>query len=131
MAGGRPCLCNNKITGQILTTNLEANMSATTKIHVTACDNELYILATNPTPGMGTIELCHIMSGFNSPIDYAIFPQSVLPKGTYTLIMVGINWGGPQAFKVILTTNGVNTEYTAPTSTTVGANWTKSVQITV
>jgi hypothetical protein len=73
----------------------------------------------------------HIKSGANNPVEYAVVPQSVLPAGAYTLILVGINWGGPQRFTVILTTGGVDTVYTAPASTAVGANWTIAVPITV
>ncbi len=103
-------------------------MATTTKIHVTACDNELYILASTPH---GSSEICHLKSGFNNPVEYVVIPQSILAVGAYTLIMVGINWGGPQAFKVILTTGGVDTPHTAPASTAVGANWTVAVPITV
>lgn len=103
-------------------------MATTTKIHVTATDNELYLLASTPR---GSSEICHIKSGFNNPVNYTVVPQSILPNGDYTLIMVGINWGGPQAFKVILTTGGVDTAHTAPAGTAVGAKWTEAVPITV
>jgi hypothetical protein len=103
-------------------------MATTTKIHVTACDNELYLIASTPA---GSSEICHITSGYNNPVEYTVVPQSILPKGQYTMIMVGVNWGGPQAFKVILTTGGVDTPYTAPQNTNVGANWTVAVPITV
>jgi chemotaxis response regulator CheB len=103
-------------------------MATTTKIRVTACDNELYILASNP---FGTSQLCHLKSGQNKPVDYTIFPQSILPQGAYTLILVGINWGGPQAFKVIVTTGGTDTPYTAPGGSNVGATWTVAVPMTL
>jgi hypothetical protein len=104
-------------------------MATTTKIHVTAVDNELYILVSQqPTTSS---EICHIKSGYNKPVDYTIIPQSILPSGNYTLIMVGINWGGPQAFKITLTTGGIDTVYTAPQNSAVGANWTVAVPITV
>jgi len=103
-------------------------MATTTKIHVTACDNELYILASTPA---GSSEVCHLKSGYNNPVEYVVVPQSILPAGAYTLIMVGINWGGPQAFKVTLTTGGVDTAHTAPTTGPIGANWTVAVPITV
>jgi hypothetical protein len=106
-------------------------MSTTTKIHVTATDNELYILAATSSAPWFSSEICHIKSGYNNPVEYTVVPQSILPNGAYTLIMVGINWGGPQAFKVTLTTGGVDTAYTAPASTAVGANWTVAVPITV
>lgn len=104
-------------------------MATTTKIHVTATDNELYILAVSPSGG--TSEICHIKSGFGNAVEYVVIPQSILGRGQYTLIMVGINWGGPQAFTVILTTGGVDTSFTAPASSTIGANWTVAVPITV
>ena len=103
-------------------------MATTTKIHVTATDNELYIIATTPA---GSSEIGHIVSGYNNPVEYTVVPQSVLPKGTYTLVLVGINWGGPQAFKVTLTTGGVDTVYAAPANSAVGANWTVAIPITV
>ncbi len=103
-------------------------MPTTTKIQVTATDNELYLLASTPA---GSSEICHIKSGYNNPVSYTVVPQSILPAGAYTLIMVGINWGGPQAFKVTLTTGGVATNYTAPPSSAVGATWTVAVPITV
>ncbi|MDT5062567.1 MAG: hypothetical protein QOH63_3026 [Acidobacteriota bacterium] len=105
-------------------------MATTTKIHVTATDNELYILASTPS---GSSEICHIKSGFNNPVEYVVVPQSILPSGAYTLTMVGINWGGPHQFTIILTTGGTNTTITSgpPTNAPAGANWTKSVPINV
>ena len=103
-------------------------MATTTKIHVTATDNELYILASTPA---GSSEIVHIKSGYNNPVEYVVIPQSILANGSYTLIMVGINWGGPQAFKVTLTTGGVDTAYAAPAGSAVGATWTVAVPITV
>ena len=103
-------------------------MPTTTLIHVTATDNELYILASTPS---GSSELCHLKSGFGDPVEYRVNPHSILAPGAYTLVMIGINWGGPQAFKVTLTTGGVNTTFTAPAGTAVGAHWTVAVPITV
>ena len=108
-------------------------MPTTTKIAVTACDNELYLIAlptTTPT-NFGGSEIAHITSGFNNPVKYSVIPQSIVSAGSYTLVMVGINWGGPQAFTVVLTTGGVDTTFTAPAGTSIGANWTQAVQITV
>jgi hypothetical protein len=105
-------------------------MATTTKIHVTATDNELYIIASTPA---GTSEICHIKSGFHNPVEYVVIPQSILPPGPYTLIFVGINWSGPQQFTVILTTGGTDTTFTSgpPTTAPIGANWTKVVPINV
>jgi hypothetical protein len=108
-------------------------MPTTTKISVTACDNELYLIAlptTTPT-NFGGPQIAHITSGFNNPVQYSVIPQSILSAGTYTLVMIGINWGGPQAFTVVLTTGGVDTTYTAPAGTSIGANWTLAVPMTV
>lgn len=101
---------------------------ATTEIHVTDCDNELYIIASQPA---GSSELLHLKSGYNNPVAVSFNPQSILPSGKYTLIMVGINWGGPQAFNVIVTSNGANQNYTAPAGSTVGATWTVAVPMTI
>jgi hypothetical protein len=81
-------------------------MATTTLIHVTRTDNELYIVAV-PAGGVGSFEICHITSGFNNPVEYRVIPQSILPAGQYTLVLIGINWGGPQGFSVTLTTGGV------------------------
>lgn len=108
-------------------------MPTTTKITVTACDNELYLIAlpsTTPTNFAGS-EIVHITSGFSNPVNYSVIPQSILSAGSYTLVMIGINWGGPQAFTVVLTTGGVDTTYTAPAGSSIGANWTLAVPMTV
>ncbi|HWF88655.1 MAG TPA: hypothetical protein VN659_07455 [Pyrinomonadaceae bacterium] len=108
-------------------------MPTTTNITVTACDNELYLIAlptTSPT-NFGGSEIAHITSGFNNPVEYSVTPQSILSAGQYTLVMVGINWGGPQAFTVKLTTGGVVNTYTAPAGTNIGATWTQAIPMTV
>lgn len=108
-------------------------MATTTKISVTACDNELYLIAlpsASPANFAGS-QIVHIVSGFNNPVQYSVIPQSILSAGNYTLVMIGINWGGPQAFTVVLTTGGVDTTYTAPAGTSIGANWTLAVPMTV
>jgi hypothetical protein len=109
------------------------DMATTTKIAVTACDNELYLIAlpTSSPTDFGGSEIAHISSGFNNPVNYSVIPQSILAAGQYTLVMVGINWGGPQAFTVVLTSGGVDTTYTAPSGTSIGANWTLAVPMTV
>jgi hypothetical protein len=101
----------------------------TTKIAVTQTDNELYIIASTPA---GSSEIGHIKSGYNNPVSYIVVPQSVLSTGAYTLILVGINWGGPSAFQVTLThSSGPNTVLTAATNLPVGATWTQAVAINV
>jgi hypothetical protein len=105
-------------------------MATTTLIHVTATDNELYIIASTPA---GTSEICHIKSGFHNPVEYKVIPQSILPPGAYTLIIIGINWSGPQQFTVALTTGGVVNTITSgpPTTAPIGANFTRVVTMIV
>ena len=107
-----------------------AALAPTSEIRVSATDNELYILAIAAS-GLVSSELCHIKSGFDVPVSYVFVPQSILPAGQYTLVLIGINWGGPQAFGVTLTTGGVDTLYAAPASSAVGANWTVAIPIKV
>jgi hypothetical protein len=94
----------------------------TTLIEVTACDNELYVIASTAA---FSSELLHIKSGYGDPVSYKVKPQSILAAGSYSLIFVGINWGGPSAFKVTLTqSSGAPIVLTAPTNLPVGATWT-------
>src|SRR5262245_10453338 len=108
-------------------------MATTTNISVTACDNELYLIAlpqSSPTNFAGS-EIVHIMSGFNDPVNYSVRPQAILPAGQYTLVIVGINWGGPQKFTVTLTIGGAPVVFNAPAGTAIGANWTVATPMTV
>jgi hypothetical protein len=88
-------------------------------INVTACDNELIILAYQES---ASYELCRILSGnFNTVAvtlniqegQYVDYPtingvnnpinetKSVtIPAGEYQLLLLGIDWGGPAAFTV-------------------------------
>ena len=75
-------------------------MSKIVKIQATACDNEMFVIASTPA---GSSELFHIKSGYNNPVNYVVIPQSILAAGAYTLTVIGLNWGGPSAFTVILT----------------------------
>lgn len=111
---------------------------STTLIHVTKTDNELYILAIQEGAqkgapgGLYSSELFHIKSGYGDPVDYSFRPGACLAPGTYTLVMIGINWGGPQAFEVTLTTNGVQQTYSSPAGNTApGTVWSEAVNITV
>jgi hypothetical protein len=108
----------------------EVIMATTTNIDITAVDNELYVIAV-PDNARESSEICHLKSGFGDPVSYAVRPQTILGEGRYTLVLVGINWGGPQAFTVTLTTGGVRQTYTAPGGTTVGAIWTEAISIIV
>lgn len=103
-------------------------MAKTTKIAVSASDNELMIIATTPA---GTSEICHITSGAGNPVSYQVIPQSILPPGNYSLTMIGINWGGPSAFNVTLTTGGVAQNFASAPNTSVGVVWTVTVPMQV
>jgi hypothetical protein len=103
-------------------------MAKTTKIDVSACDNELHIIATTPS---GTSEVCHITTGSGDPVSYKVVPQSILPAGKYSLTMVGINWGGPSNFKVALTTGGVVQNFASAPNQAVGVVWSVTVPIEV
>lgn len=96
-----------------------------TAIKVSACDNELYIVAST---GAGTSEILHITSGFNDPVNYAVNLGSILPPGKYDLTMVGINWGGPANFAV--TVGATPFTFNNPNAP-VGAVWTQTVSVTV
>jgi len=101
----------------------------TTAINITYVDNELYILAI-PTGNAGS-ELFHYCSGWSDTMNVTIVPQHVLPPGNYTLSFIGINWGGPTAFNITLTTNGTTTPVPASPSGGIGVVWTANVPITV
>jgi hypothetical protein len=102
----------------------------TTKIRVTGVDNELYLIAVAKDARYSS-EIVHLKSGFDHPVSYEVSPQAILEPGDYTLVMVGINWGSKQEFKVSLTTGGASQDFTAPANTAVGANWTEAVPMTV
>ena len=99
------------------------------KIQATACDNEMYVLVSTPS---GSSELFHIKSGFNNPVNYVVVPQSILPAGAYTLTVLGINWGGPSIFTVILTpSTGAPITVTGGANLPTGGCWCQAVAITV
>jgi len=91
----------------------------TNTINVTACDNELVIMAYQ---WGASFELCRILSGnsnrvnvninlnqgsymgpivlngVNNPLNQDL--NLYLPAGAYSLLLLGIDWGGPQQFTV-------------------------------
>ncbi|HEX8525800.1 MAG TPA: hypothetical protein VF689_02360 [Allosphingosinicella sp.] len=93
-----------------------------TPVKITACDNELYILATQ---GLGSSELIHVKSGFNNPVTDQFVLESILPKGTWQITMIGINWGGPWNFKVKIGTGP--TYGTSSNAGTVGVVWSQTL----
>jgi len=105
-------------------------MAQTTQIDVTKCDNELYIIASTPA---GSSELLHIKSGYSKPVVHTVYPPAILPPGSYTLILIGINWGGPQEFsvKVTLASGPPQVYNLALGPGPVGDNWHVAVPMTI
>lgn len=101
---------------------------ATTQIQVTAADNEILLLASTPA---GSSTLLHYKSGYNKPVNVTLYPGAILAPGAYSLTMVGINWGGPSAYRVIVTTDGTNQTYAGGGSQNVGVVWSQTIPITV
>ncbi len=100
---------------------------SSTLLNVTACNNELYIIASSP---YGSSEVCHIQSGYNQTWNYSIDLSYVLQPGTYNLTMIGITWGGSAAFTVAIG----ETTYQATSDNavvSVGLYWTESVTVTI
>lgn len=101
---------------------------ATTDIRVTACDNELILIASSPA---GSAVLCHLKSGYNAPVDYQVNPRNILPSGNYTLTMIGVNWGGPSNFEVTVTNDGRPEHFSSPGGGETGVSWSQTTQISV
>ncbi|HEX8623211.1 MAG TPA: hypothetical protein VF718_14680 [Allosphingosinicella sp.] len=92
-----------------------------TPVKISACDNELYMIATQ---GLGSSELIHVKSGFNNAVTDQFVLESILPKGTWQITMVGINWGGPWAFKIMIGTNSYGQQ---SNTGTVGVVWSQTL----
>jgi hypothetical protein len=102
-----------------------------TPVTVSACDNELYILAIQGSlsaGGWGSTELLHIMSGNNDPVSYTFNLESVLPTGSYTLLLIGIDWGGVWNFSVQI---GGTTYAQSGPSSGVSVPWIVTVPVTI
>lgn len=106
---------------------------ATNTVSVTACDNELIVMAYQ---WGGSFELFRILSGNNQAVDVSAAIVSgpyqgsqilngvnqplnqditvTLPSGTYQMLFLGIDWGGPAQFTVAF--NG--STYSYPKSNT-------------
>ncbi|HYK21092.1 MAG TPA: hypothetical protein VEV42_10180 [Pyrinomonadaceae bacterium] len=98
-------------------------------IAVTACDNELIVLAYQ---WGASFELCRILSGNNQSVNVTLNIQpgtyqgtivlngvnqplsqtitQTLASGAYSILLLGVDWGGPAQFTVSV--NG--TSYTLP-----------------
>jgi len=101
-------------------------------INISRCDNELYIIAIGGAPGF-SYQLCHVLSGGNNLVDVTAnlskgeYAQPItyngatkplqetynvsLPKGTYSILAVGIDWGGGTQANFSITSNGATEEF--------------------
>jgi hypothetical protein len=100
----------------------------TTQIQVTAADNEIMLIASTPA---GSSELLHYKSGFNKPVNVTIFPGAILATGLYTLTIIGVNWGGPANFTVIVTTDGQAQTFHDGGNTAPGSVWFQAVSMNI
>jgi|SRR5580658_8025204 hypothetical protein len=103
-------------------------MAELKSIDVTQCDNELIGLAV-PSGGTFSVELFHLKLGGGvkaAPIAYTVPNDGLLPPGNYTLLLIGINWGGPVNFTVTVnTTTGPAQVLThSQASSGIGVVWT-------
>ena len=76
---------------------------STSQIDINYLDNEVILIATQ---GTFSSTLAHLKSGYAKPTNATIYPNAVLPSGSYNLMVIGVNWGGPGSVKVTLTNNG-------------------------
>lgn len=95
-----------------------------TPVNVTACDNELIVIASQHA---FSSEVFRLKSGYNDPVSYSVDLASILPSGTYDLTMIGVNWGGP--FDFALTVAG--SPYGNSGNAAPGVNWTQTIPINV
>lgn len=90
-------------------------------INITKCDNQLILIAVNNDNTNETVEICNIVSGNTNTVNVTIeieegtsaetvrlngLQQDLsgthkiqIPKGNYSLVYSGINWGGPYNFQ--------------------------------
>ncbi|WP_299712077.1 hypothetical protein [uncultured Tenacibaculum sp.] len=94
----------------------------TNTINITKCDNQLILIAVNNDNTNETVEICNIKSGNNNSVNVTInlkdsssasetirlnglqqnLDQTLnfeMPQGNYSLIYMGVNWGGPYNFQ--------------------------------
>ena len=101
---------------------------ATTRIQITAADNEVLLIASTPA---GSSELFHYKSGYGRQVDVTLYPGAVLPTGSYALTMIGINWGGPSAYTITVTTDGMPRTFSGGGNSNIGVNWTNTIPIDI
>jgi hypothetical protein len=100
----------------------------TTQIQVTAADNELILIASTPA---GSSELLRTKSGYHRPVNITLHPGTILPAGDYSLTMIGVNWGGPSAYTVVVTTDGTPRTYQGGGNTSPGVVWSQTIPMSV
>ena len=104
-------------------------MGQLSNISVKQVDNELIVLAMNNTSSQ---VICHMKGGNANPVSFAGTVNGILPSGSYNILLIGINWGGPANFSVTLTINGTATVYNyANPGAPIGVVWNQVVPVTV
>lgn len=84
-------------------------------------DNELIILAVN---AVTSVELFRLKSGAGQLVNYTIKPASILKSDNYSLVIIGINWGGPASFNVQLDPPSLSPAPYQNGSAPLGVVWT-------
>ena len=124
-------------------------------IKITSCDNEFYLIAYEKS-GKNSYQLAHIKSGYNYGVDVTVTVESgdytdiqsinglsgsinksyttYLPVGTYVVVAVCVNWGGPWAYSYNLNDgqsyNGSDTSGVGAITTGPGLTITESTSET-
>jgi hypothetical protein len=100
----------------------------TTQIQVTAADNEIMLIACSAT---SSSELLHYKSSCNKPVNVTLYPGAMLSTGSYTLAMIGLNWGGAASFTVVVTTDGRAQTFHGGAASAAGSVWVQSIPMSV
>lgn len=122
-----PDVCQNDQTGEPAGKS-QAVAATTSEIHITAADNEILLIASR---WGGSSTLLHYKSGNGFGVDVKLRPQAILESGDYSLTMIGINWGGPSSFKVVVTADGVARAYEGGGSHDSGVVWSKTIPLKI
>lgn len=112
---------NRKAQGEKPVSNRVGNLNyneMSNTLKITQCDNELIILAVNAT---SSYKICDVQSGNGNSVALGIDIQAgaykepavingvnghikspseivTIPSGSYSLVYMGLNWGGPYNF---------------------------------
>jgi hypothetical protein len=117
---------------------------ANASITISACDNELYLVAVN-SAATQSYQLAHIQSGggnlvgVSATVAVGIYSEPAtlygitgrlsasysvyLPAGTYNLVPIGINWAGSQQFVFTLNGTPFSEPFSNPGSTRPTVVW--------